>query len=110
EVVTRDYRAYAGQQLALELSSGDVKTMETYFAGHGIAFNTRVFDLGMMNYKLVGGRVQQPGARPRALFVYHGPANQKLVCQMFAGRVDELPKGATLRKNKGIQFHIYQIG
>ena len=108
EVVARDYRAYAAQQLALELSTGDVKAMETYFAKHGVSFNTRVFDLGMMNYQLVGGRVQQPGARPRALFVYRGPANQKLVCQMFAGKMDELPKGAALRENKGLRFHIYQ--
>ena len=108
EVVARDYRGYQAQQLTLELSTGDVKEMETFFAGHGVPFNTRVFDLGMMNFQLVGGRVQQPGARPRALFVYRGPANQKLVCQMFAGNVDELPKGATLRANKGIRFHIYQ--
>ena len=108
DVMARDYRAYQAQQLALELTTGDVRTMETYFAGHGVAFNTRVFDLGMMNYRLVGGRVQQPGARPRALFVYRGAGEQKLVCQMFQGRVGELPKGATLRENKGIQFHIYQ--
>jgi len=108
EVVARDFRAYQTEQLAMELSTGDVKAMEVYFADHGVAFNTRVFDLAMMNYQLVGGRVQQPGARPRALFVYRGPANQKLVCQMFAGKVGELPKGATLRENKGIQFYIYE--
>ena len=108
EVAARDFRAYTAQQLALELSTGDVKAMEKYFAEHGVPFNTRVFDLGMMNYQLVGGRVQQPGAKPRALFVYRGPANEKLVCQMFAGKVDELPKGATLRENKGHPFYIYQ--
>ena len=108
EVVARDFRSYHAQQLALELSTGDVKVMEVYFAGHGVAFNTRVFDLAMMNYQLVGGRVQQPGARSRALFVYRGPANQKLVCQMFQGNVGELPKGATLREHKGIQFYIYE--
>ena len=108
EVAVRDFRAYTAQQLALELSTGDVKAMEKYFTEHGVPFNTRVFDLGMMNYQLVGGRVQQPGAKPRALFVYRGPANEKLVCQMFAGKVDELPKGATLRENKGHSFYIYQ--
>ena len=46
--------------------------------------------------------------RSRALFVYRGPANEKLVCQMFVGQVDELPKGATLRENKGIKFYTYQ--
>ena len=108
EIAARDFRAYAAQQLALELITGDVKAMEKYFAEHGVPFNTRVFDLGMMNYQLVGGRVQQPGAGPRALFVYRGPANEKLVCQMFAGKVDELPQGATLRQNKGHSFYIYQ--
>ena len=108
EVVAGDYRAYQAQQLALELSTGDVKQMESFFAEHGVAFNTRVFDLGMMNYQLVGGRIQLPGRAPRALFVYRGPANQKLVCEMFVGQVGELPKGAVLRENKGIKFHTYQ--
>ncbi len=108
EIAARDFVAYRAERLALELSTRDVKQMETYFAAHGVAFNTRVFDLGMMKYELVGGRVQQPGRAPRALFVYRGPANQKLVCQMFVGQVAELPKGATVRENKGIQFHTYQ--
>ena len=108
EAVARDFLAYQAQRLALELSTADVKQMETYFAEHGVRFNTRVFDLGMMNYQLVGGRVQQPGRAPRALFVYRGPANQKLICQMYVGQVGELPKGATLRENKGIKFYTYQ--
>ena len=108
EIAAHDFVAYRAQQLALELSTRDVKQMETYFAEHGVAFNTRVFDLGMMKYELVGGRVQQPGRAPRALFVYRGPDNQKLVCQMFTGQVGTLPKGATLRENKGIKFYTYQ--
>ena len=107
-VVAQDYLAYRTQQIALELSTADVKQMEAYFAGHGVAFNTRVFDLGMMKYQLAGGRVQRPGRAPRALFVYRGPANQQLICQMFAGQVGELPQGATLRENKGIKFYTYQ--
>ena len=110
EIAMHDFVAYRAEQLAMELSTRDVKQMETYFAEHGVAFNTRVFDLGMMRYELVGGRVQQPGRAPRALFVYRGPGNQKLVCQMFIGQVDELPKGATLRENKGIKFHTYEAG
>ena len=107
-VMAQDYRAYQAQKLALELSTGDVKQMEAFFAGHGVPFNTRVFDLGMMNYQLVGGRVQRPGRQPRALFVYRGLTNQQLVCQMYAGQVGQLPKGATLRENKGIKFYTYQ--
>lgn len=106
--VAQDFKAYQAQQLALELNTADVKEMESYFATHGVGFDTRVFDLGMMQYQLVGGRVQKPGRAPRAMFVYQGAANQKLVCQMFVGRVSDLPKGATLRENKGLQFHTYQ--
>ena len=108
QTVARDFQAYQAQQLALELNTADVKEMESYFATHGVSFDTRVFDLGMMQYQLVGGRVQKAGRAPRAMFVYQGAAKQKLVCQMFAGRVSDLPKGATLRENKGLTFHTYQ--
>ncbi len=109
-VVARDFRDYQHQKLPLELNTGDVKQMETFFATHGVAFNTRVFDLGMMNYQLTGGRVQQFRGQPAALFVYRGPANQILHCRMYAGRVAELPAGAIERENKGIKFHVYQSG
>ena len=108
EVVARDFRAFRTQKLALELSTGDVKQMEAYFAQRGLTFNTRVFDLAMMNYRLEGGRVEPSRRQPRAQFVYRGPANQSLLCQMFVGRVAELPAGAVARENKGIQFHVYE--
>ncbi len=108
EVVARDFRAFQTQKLALELSTGDVKTMEAYFSERRLPFNTRVFDLAMMNYRLEGGRVAPSGRQPRAQFVYRGPANQALLCQMFVGRVAELPAGAVMRENKGIQFHVYE--
>jgi len=110
EVVARDFRAYEAQRLALEFTTGDVKAMEAFFAGHGVPFKTRVFDLGMMNYQLVGGRVQREGGKPRALFVYRAPGNKKLVCEMYEGRVETLPKGPTFRQNKGIAFYVYETG
>ena len=108
DVVAADFKNYQNQKLALELNTGDVKEMETFFTGHGIKFNPRVFDLGMMNYRLVGGRVQPDRDGPAALFVYHGPDNQTLHCRMYAGSVTTLPAGATTRENKGIQFHVYK--
>ena len=108
DLVAQDFRALKTQQLALEFSTADVKKMEAYFTQHGLGFNTRVFDLGMMNYRLEGGRVT-PSRKPLcAQFVYRGPANQALLCQMFIGRVANLPPGATLREDHGIQFHIYE--
>ena len=107
-LVAQDFRALQTQQLALEFSTGDVKKMEGYFTQRGLTFNTRVFDLGMMNYRLEGGRVAPSRRQPRAQFVYRGPANQSLLCQMFVGRVTALPAGATVREDHGIQFHIYE--
>ena len=110
EVIARDFRSYQKQELALELNTTDVKEMETYFIARGVAFNTRVFDLGMMNYQLVGGRVQPFEQRPTALFVYRGAANQILHCRMYAGTTAQLPAGAVVRENNGIRFHIYENG
>jgi anti-sigma factor RsiW len=108
EVVAGNFRDYQHQKLALELQTSDVKEMENFFATHGVAGNTRVFDLGMMNYQLVGGRVEKFHHQPAALFVYRGADNQILHCRMYPGAVSELPAGATPRENNGIKFQVYQ--
>ena len=108
EVIARDFRSYQQHKLALALNTADVKEMESYFATHGVAFNTRVFDLGMMNYQLAGGRVQRFDGQPTALFVYRGAANQILHCRMYVGTTAQLPAGAVERENNGIKFHIYE--
>ena len=108
EIAARDFKAYAARELVLELATRDVKVLEAHFVSKGVPFNTRVFDLGMMDYQLVGGRVQRPGPRARALFVYNGPAAQKLVCEMYSGTTGDLPAGATVRENKGVRFFTYQ--
>jgi len=106
----RDYRNYKAEQLSLMLKTGDVKEMERFFSEGGIAFNTRVFDLSMMNYRLVGGRIHQLIERQSALFVYRGKGDQILICQMYPGQGMELPpSGASLRENKGIRFYIYRV-
>jgi anti-sigma factor RsiW len=108
DAVAQDFRDYQSRKLGLELYTSDAKQMEAFFATHGIAFNTRVFDLGMMNYQLSGGRVERFHGQPAALFVYRGPANQVLHCRMYAGSIAKLPPGAIERENKGIKFHIYR--
>lgn len=106
--VAEDFRAYRAQQLTLDAQTTDVKEMEAYFTAHGVPFATRVFDLGMMDYRLVGGRVHRLGGETSALFVYRGKDGQELVCQMFRGQVKNLPPGAERRENKGIEFFIYR--
>jgi hypothetical protein len=106
--VARDYREYKTEKIRLTLTTADVAEMEKFFSDEHIPFETRVFDLGMMNYHLLGGRIHRLDTRKSAFFVYRGEGNAILVCQMYLGAVRELPTGAVLRKNKGIDFYIYR--
>jgi len=66
--------------------------VESLYARGGIDFRTRVFDLGMMQYRLVGGRIHRFAGRPSALFAYRGPEGRDLVCQMYEGGSRSAPK------------------
>lgn len=109
KLVARDFRDYQSQKLTLELKTGDVKQMEAFFATHVVSFKTDVYDLGTMNYRLVGGRVQHLRGEPTSLFVYRGPHNRVLICHMYVGTVSELPTGFVEREKRGIKFHVYQV-
>jgi hypothetical protein len=106
--VARNYREYRTEKIRLTLATSDVKEMEKFFSDEQIPFETRVFDLGMMNYQLLGGRIHRLGTHKSAFFVYSGKGNAILVCQMYLGAVRELPAGAVLRENNGIRFYIYR--
>src|SRR2546422_7731872 len=88
--------------------SSDVCSSDLYFAWRGLAFRTRVFDLGMMGYGLVGARVHRLDGRPSALFAYRGVGDHTLMCQMFEGSLDELPQGGEAREHNGIEFRIFK--
>jgi len=103
-----DFEAYRTGRLALALETADTRTMETFFAANGISFRTRVFDLGMMKYRLAGGRVHRLAGRPSALFVYLGEKEKALICEMYEGRVEELPPAAERREHGGFTFFIYR--
>jgi hypothetical protein len=106
--VAQDYVAYASGGLRLDLETADPRTLQDFFAARGIAFETRVFDLGMMGYRVVGGRVHSLSGRPSALFVYEAPGGKLLLCQMYLGRPSELPRAAEVRVNNGIPFQVYE--
>ena len=106
--VGRDFAAYGRAALSLDTASGDGPALERYFARRGLAFRTRVFDLGMMGYGLVGARVHQLDGRPSALFAYRGVDDRTLVCQMFEGSLDQLPQGGEAREHNGIEFRIFK--
>lgn len=101
-----DFAAYRDGTLTLEVIASDVGEVERYLERY-LDFEARVFDLAMMEYLPVGGRVHDAGGAPSALFVYRGPDGRILVCQMFRGRLEDLPAAAQRRVNDGIEFKVY---
>lgn len=110
KAVARNFAEYSSGRLALDLRSSDGEAVESLFAAHGIDFRTRVFDLGMMQYQLVGGRIHRLGNRASALFAYRGPDGRDLVCQMYEGRLADLPQPDDMRDHNGIRFKVYRLG
>jgi anti-sigma factor RsiW len=105
--VARDYYRYREAGLPLALRTTDTRKLEEFFAANGITFETRVFDLGMMGYRVVGGRVHAVDGRPSALFVYEGEGGRVLLCQMFQGRLSEPTPAEVVRNHNGIRFHVH---
>lgn len=110
DVVARDFAEYSNGSLTLDLRSSDGTAVESLYARGGIGFRTRVFDLGMMQYRLVGGRIHRLRGRPSALFAYRGPEGRDLVCQMYEGQLAQLPRSDDVREHNGITFQVYRAG
>jgi hypothetical protein len=110
DAVASDFTAYSSGALDLDLRSSDGEAVESLFAAGGIEFRTRVFDLGMMQYQLAGGRIHRLRNRPSALFAYRGPEGRDLVCQMYEGQLGELPRPDEVRVHDGITLQVYRAG
>lgn len=106
----RDLAGYRGASLSLEVRTTEPRALERAFAEGGIRFTTRVFDFGMMGYRLVGGSIHRLAGRSSALFAYEGVDGGRVVCQMYGGALSELPPGAEEREHNGIRFRIYRTG
>ena len=109
QAVAHDFRSYQKQKLTLELNTPDTKRMEAFFARRDLPFAPHVYDLRPRNYRLVGGRVQYLREQRTEWVVYHGPNNRALVCQMYVGKVAELPRGSVEREHGGKKFYVYQV-
>ncbi len=70
----------------------------------------RVFNLDMMGYHLLGGRIHALGQGPSALFVYQDASGRALLCQMFEGTLTQLPAGGETREHNRIAFRVYRSG
>src|SRR5712692_2049656 len=66
------YQAFQAGGRSLEVTTSDPAVLERFFQTH-LAFRTRVFDLAMMNYRLIGGRTDQLSGRETALYMYASP-------------------------------------
>lgn len=108
--VATDYRLYRQAELTLVHETSSTEDMESFFAERGIPFDTRVFDLAMMDYGVRGGRVHEVASRQSALFVYQAEDGRTLVCQMYEGHVDELGGERQVRVHNEIDFYIYRVG
>jgi anti-sigma factor RsiW len=110
DAVARAYSTYATSALRPDTVTGDGPALQAFFARHGITFATRVFNLDMMGYRLLGGRIHALGKGPSALFVYHDASGRILLCQMYEGSLSQLPAGGEAREHNGIAFRVYRSG
>ncbi len=108
--VARDYEAIVHRAVPLEVVVKDTAELERFFTARGLGFPVRVFDLGMMGFTLEGGSVQALGGHPGVLYVYRNAAGNRLVCRMYAGRLEEIPSTPDVRENAGFRFHVFHEG
>ena len=105
-----DLKSYAASTLALDHRTEAPHELEQFFAAGGLDFPARVFDFGMMNFTLRGGRIHRINGRPSALFAYSSVDGRHIVCQMYRGRLSGLPKGFERHVLGGMEFRSYRRG
>lgn len=110
QAVAGHYGALRSGALSLDVATADVHVLEVHFAGAGLPFPVRVLDLGMMRYRLVGGRVHDLGGRPSVVVVYEGEDGHRLLCEMYRGSLTDLPPGDESLDHGGIPFRAFQRG
>ena len=96
--------------LPLDIRTTVPAQLEAAFRARGINFPTRVFDLQMMGFQLVGGTRTRLAGATSALFVYRGPGDRYMLCQMFEGSIDPFIKGASVHQRNGIRFYVHRRG
>lgn len=106
--VAEDYSALVRGTLRLGLTTSDPRTLEQYFASQG-GVPTRVYDLGMMRYTLVGGHASRHRSHPVTMALYQAPDGARLVCEMYAAQP---PSRVPIdrRTHNGVAFTVYRKG
>jgi anti-sigma factor RsiW len=107
--VAQHFAAYRDAQLPLAMRSNDPAEMEQFFSEH-LDFHTKVYALDTMGYRIQGGQVARVNGRWSALSAYRGADDSSLLCEMFIGRMDELPPVQRTISHAGTAFRIYRRG
>ncbi len=92
-----------------DLMTSDPIALERFFASR-LPFHVRVYDLGMMQYRLIGGRVADVASHASAIYSYGGPGDTRLTCEMYRGDLAELPEPDERRDHNGLVFLVYKRG
>jgi hypothetical protein len=92
----------------LAVGTGEAAVLERYFNEPVADPPIRVIDLAMMGWTLAGGEWRRGSEPPRALYVYRSPAGAELVCQMYAGQLDDLPVADAIHRENGFEFRAYR--
>jgi anti-sigma factor RsiW len=109
DLAARDFDAVSSGTIALDLTSRDATTLETFLNAVRAGPRLRVLDLDVMGFALEGGRRHTiPGQAPGGLYVYRNAAGERLVCQMFEGRLADLPPTSDVRDNGPFRFQVYR--
>lgn len=108
--VAQGFVKFRAGEVALEMQTAAPRDLERFFAARDVGFEAHVLDLGMMNYRVVGGRVEKLQGRPSTLTFYQGPGDKRLLCQMYEGNLNELPPAMEALEHNGIAFRVYRQG
>ena len=104
--VGADFLSVAASALSVDHATSDPRDLQRYYAARG-GVPAGVYDLGMMRYTLVGGRVHAHRGQPGTLTIYEGADGQRLICEMYFAPP---PSRAALvrRTHNGIEFTVYR--
>jgi hypothetical protein len=102
-----EYLLVRGNPAALTFRTNDAAALERYFNEPADGPRIRVIDLGMMGWTLEGGARRRSGRVPVALYAYRSSSGADLVCQMYPGRLAELPAADAVRHENGFEFRVY---
>jgi anti-sigma factor RsiW len=90
----------------IDMPTAEPSQLSRYFRDKGVP--ATVFDLTAAGFRLEGGRAQVLAGRPSALSAYRGADGRALHCQMYEGRMAELPGGGTVQERGGVTFRVYE--